>query len=85
MNFCKKVSYESEVHYTRLNYIKKLWVSNLVSIRMSILQFHPITLLRKDPGRIETYSKSPHIRTYFFETGAKIGSYFKGTNTNFKI
>ena len=30
-------------------------------------------------------SKSPRIRTYFFESQAEIGSYFNGTNTNFKV
>ena len=28
------------------------------------------------------YNKSLHIRTYFFEREAEIGSYFKGTNTS---
>ena len=31
------------------------------------------------------YSKSPRIRTYFFENQAEIGSYFKGTKTNFNV
>ena len=31
------------------------------------------------------YSKSPHIRTYFLESQAEIGSYFKGTKTSFKV
>ena len=31
------------------------------------------------------YSKSPRIRTYFFESQAEISSYFKDTNTNFKV
>ena len=31
------------------------------------------------------YSKSPRIGTYFFESQAEIGSYFKGTKTNFKV
>ena len=31
------------------------------------------------------YSKSPRIRTYFFESQAEIGSCFKGTKTNFKV
>ena len=31
------------------------------------------------------YSKSPRIRTYFFESQAEIGSYFKGNKTNFKV
>ena len=31
------------------------------------------------------YSKSPRIRTYFFESQTEIGSYFKGTKTNFKV
>ena len=26
-----------------------------------------------------------HIRTYFFESQAEIGSYFKGTETTFKV
>ena len=30
------------------------------------------------------YSKSPRIRTYFFESQAEIGSYFKGTKANFQ-
>ena len=29
-------------------------------------------------------NKSSHIRTYFFEKEAEIGSYFKGTNTILK-
>ena len=32
-----------------------------------------------------SYSKSPHIRTYFFEREDEICSYFKGTNTSFKV
>ena len=32
-----------------------------------------------------SYSKSPRIRTYFFESQAEIGSYFKGTKTNYKV
>ena len=31
------------------------------------------------------YSKSPRIRTYFYESQAEIGSYFKDTKTNFKV
>ena len=31
------------------------------------------------------YSKSPRIRTCFFESYTEIGSYFKDTNTNFKV
>ena len=31
-----------------------------------------------------TYSKSPHIRTYFFESQAEVGSYFKDTMTNIR-
>ena len=31
------------------------------------------------------YSKSPHIRTYFFEGQAEIGSYFKDTMTNIRV
>ena len=31
------------------------------------------------------YSKFPHIRTYFFETEAEMGSYFQVTNTNLKV
>ena len=31
------------------------------------------------------YSKSLRIRTDFFESQAEIGSYFKGTNTKFKV
>ena len=34
---------------------------------------------------LEVYSKSPHIRTYLFESQAEIGSYFRGTKTNFKV
>ena len=30
-------------------------------------------------------SKSPRIRTYFFESQAEIGSYFKDTKINFKV
>ena len=30
------------------------------------------------------YSKSPRIRTYLSESQAEIGSYFKGTKTNFQ-
>ena len=53
---------------------------------------------RKDEGRKEKertrerkcksmawYSKSPRIRTYFFERQAEIGSNFKGTKTNFRV
>ena len=32
-----------------------------------------------------TCSKSPRIRTYFFESQAEIGSIFKGTKTKFKV
>ena len=32
-----------------------------------------------------SYSKSPHIRTYFFEIQAEIGSYFKDTMTNIRV
>ena len=31
------------------------------------------------------YSKSPCIRTYFFESQAETGSYFKDTKINFKV
>ena len=31
------------------------------------------------------YSKSPRIRTYFFEIQAEIGSYFIDTKTNLKV
>ena len=31
------------------------------------------------------YSKSPHIRTYFFEREAETAPYFQGTNTNLKV
>ena len=31
------------------------------------------------------YSKSPHIRTYFFESQAEIGSYFKDAMTNIRV
>ena len=31
------------------------------------------------------YSKSPRIRTYFFESQDEIGSYFKGTKINLKV
>ena len=35
--------------------------------------------------RGQAYSKSPHIRTYFFDSQTEIGSYFKGTKTKFKV
>ena len=34
---------------------------------------------------LHVYSKSPHIKTYFFESQAEISSYFKGIKTNFKL
>ena len=34
---------------------------------------------------VSHYSKSPHIRTYFFESQAEIGSYFKDTMTNIRV
>ena len=34
---------------------------------------------------LQVYSKSPHIRTYFFESQAEIGSYFKDTMTNIRV
>ena len=34
---------------------------------------------------IVIHSKSPRVRTCFFESQAEIGSYFKGTKTSFKI
>ena len=33
----------------------------------------------------KVYSKSPRIRTYFFESQAEIGSYFKDTKIKFKV
>ena len=33
----------------------------------------------------QMYSKSPHTRTYCIESQAEIGSYFKGTKTDFKV
>ena len=33
----------------------------------------------------EYYSKSPHIRTYFFESQAETGSHFKDTMTNIRV
>ena len=32
-----------------------------------------------------TNSKSPRIKTYFFESQTEICSYFKDINTNFKV
>ena len=32
-----------------------------------------------------SYSKSPHIITYFFEIQTEIGSYFKDTMTNIRV
>ena len=31
------------------------------------------------------YSKSPQLRTYFYESQDEIGSYFKGITTNFMV
>ena len=36
-------------------------------------------------GMRALYSKSLHIRTYFFESQAEIGSYFKDTMTNMRV
>ena len=50
--------------------------------------------LQGDPGGLQKddrmknnikYSKSPRIRTYFFESQAEIGSYFKVTKIHFKV
>ena len=41
---------------------------------------------RRPTGDINNdYSKSPHTRTCFLKSHAEIGSFFKGTDTNFKV
>ena len=49
--------------------------------RLHFLQLH-IGKESTSPPQQPDYSKSPHIATYFFESQAEIGAYFKGTKTN---
>ena len=89
----KKIYYHQ---YFENENMKMLWkgIKSIISIKQG--NGETISCLKDEDGtklydpvkmanEFNNYSKSPRMRTYFFERQAEIGSYFKGTKTNSRV
>ena len=66
--------------------IEFMWLENRFLNASSVRPMYMLDLLVSFFGMtLALYSKSPHIRTYFFESQAEIGSHFKDTMTSIRV